>query len=447
MKPESAAYVNAQRRGYSLYVMQYRSIPAVTDGLKAGARRVLWTARDGRKWKSASLAGATMPIHPHQAPEGSIDTMAAPYNNNIPFLKGDGAFGTLLDPTSYGASRYTSVTVSEFTKDVMFRDIEIIPMQDNYDGTLIEPVHFLPLVPTVLLNPTKGIAVGFATKILPRSLDDIILAQLTYLNKGGDISDPTPKFLPTESASHYATNAGGGIAYYFDGEIERSKPDVVRITKLPYGLDHQDLIKHLESMVDSDRIVSYADLSRNVIDIAVKFPSGYVASKEEEELLAELGLSVRIVENLTVINFNGSTVWSTTPSELIKRFTDWRLKWYVQRYERLKSLLEVELQRYYDIRTAITNDLSGKARTITTRVSMKTWLGEIGVVHIDYIADLPIYRFTKEEYEKNEKRIRDGEAQLANYITLLSSEAKRKKVYIKELEEILAKFNSGAYTK
>ena len=68
------------------------------------------------------------------------------------------------------------------------------------------------------------------------------------------------------------------------------------------------------------------------------------------------------------------------------------------------------------------------------------------MVHIDYIADLPIYRFTKEEYDKNEKRIRDGESQLSTYTALLASESKRKKIYIKELEEILTKFNSDTYS-
>lgn len=443
--PKSSEYINTQRRDYSLYVMQSRAIPAATDGLKAGGRRVLWTARDGHKWKSASLAGATMPIHPHQTPEGAIDTLAAPYNNNVPLFTGDGAFGTLLDPTSYGASRYTAVTVSDFTKDVMFRDIEIVPMMDNYDGTLQEPVHFLPLIPVALLNPTEGIAVGFATKSLPRALDDLIIAQLTHLSKG-EISNPTPKFIPLDCASHYHIDAGKGVAYYFSGEIERVSANVIRITKLPYGLNHGELTKRLDALNDGGTIVSYDDMSRDVIDITIKFQPRYLSGKTDEQIVTELGLTIRIIENLTVLNFSGSSVWTPTPAELIKRFTDWRLGWYVKRYERLKSLLELDLQRYYDIRTAITNDVSGKARAITTRQSMKDLLGGMGVVHIDYIADLPVYRFTKEEYARNEKRIRDGEVQLANYNSLLASEAKRKKVYIKELEEILQRYNTGCYT-
>jgi DNA gyrase/topoisomerase IV subunit A len=425
--------------------MQSRAIPAATDGLKAGGRRVLWTARDGHKWKSASLAGATMPIHPHDSPEGAINTLAAPYNNNIPLFHGDGAFGTLLDPTSYGASRYTSVKVSQFTQDVVFCDLDIVPMMDNYDGTIQEPMHFLPLVPITLLNPTQGIAVGFATKILPHSLDDIILAQLTYLGGSNNITDPIPKFTPLDCASHKQVDAGKGTAFYFSGDVELVSANVVRITKLPYGMNHADITSNLDVLCESGTVVTYDDLSRDVIDIVVKFTPRYLANKTTDDIIEILGLTIRIIENLTVLNFDGKSIWTPSPAELIMRFTDWRLKWYVNRYERLKSLLTLDLQRYYDIRTAITNDISGKARSITTRQSMKDLLATMGVVHIDYIADLPVYRFTKEEYEKNEKRIKDGEALLAQYNGLLASEPKRKKVYIKELQDILQAYTAGKY--
>ena len=441
----SSTYINQQRREYSLYVMQSRAIPAAADGLKAGGRRVLWTARDGHKWKSASLGGATMPIHPHQSPEGAINTLAAPYNNNIPLFVGDGAFGTLLEPTEYGASRYTSVTISPFTKDVVFRDIEIVPMKDNYDGTLQEPVHFLPLVPITLLNPSEGIAVGFATKILPRALEDIILAQITHLG-GGDISNPTPTFVPLNNKSHASVPAGNSTAYYFNGDIERVNTTTVRVTKLPYGMNHRDLIQKLDGLIESGTIVDHDDMSRDVIDIVVKFPPKYLSNKSDEDIIALMGLGVRVVENLTVLNFNGTTVWTPSPAEFIRQFTDWRLTWYVKRYERLKSILELDLQRYYDIRTAIVNDISGQARVITARSTMKDLLQQMGVVHLDYIADLPIYRFTEDEYNKNEKRIKDGETLLNSYNSLLSSEPKRRKLYISELKEILQHHTDGKYT-
>ena len=63
-KSQGAEYINKQRRDYSLYVLQQRAVPHMADGLKAATRRVMWVARDGKKWKSANLAGACINIFP-----------------------------------------------------------------------------------------------------------------------------------------------------------------------------------------------------------------------------------------------------------------------------------------------------------------------------------------------------------------------------------------------
>lgn len=446
-KPESSPYVSQQRRDYALYILQMRAIPAATDGLKASQRRVLWTARDGKKWKSASLAGATMPIHPHASPEGAIDTLAAPYGNNIPLFESDCAFGTLLNPKAYGASRYTSVTTSKFTEDVVFRDIEVVPMTDNYDGTLQEPVHFLPLIPVALLNPAEGTAIGYATNILPRALDDLINAQIAFLKGAKSIQNPIPKFTPLDASAFSIEDTPKGLAYYFNGELEIKDTSTAVITKLPYGQTHEKVVEKLDDLMEKAILVDYTDNSKNVINISLKFRRGYLKTVDEDDLMKSLGLTVRHIENLNLVDFTGKAIWNVTPVEMIKAFTTWRLQWYINRYERLRDMLKLDLQRYYDIRCAIKNNVSGLARKTQSRTELKDVLTELKIVHIDYIADLPVYRFTEEERIKNEERIKEAEAQLQVYLDLLSSEDKRKKVYISELQEILTKYTKGVYSK
>lgn len=445
-KTESSPYINTQRRNYALYVMQSRAIPAATDGLKSGGRRVLWTARDGHKWKSASLAGATMPIHPHAMPEGAINTLAAPYGNNIPLFASDCAFGTLLDPTAYGASRYTSVKLSKFSQDVIFRDVEIIPMMENYDGTEMEPVHFLPLVPVALLNPAEGIAVGFATNILPRALDDLINAQLNALKNAKDIGKLTPKFLPLNNESHYSLETERGIAHYFKGTYEQKNATTIVITKIPYGQLHPKVIAKLDAEEEKGNIIDWTDDSKDTIKIEVKFKKGYLSGKTEDEILNTLGLSVRHIENLNVLNFSGDAIWNTTPDDFVRKFTAWRLEWYYKRYERLRDLLLLDIQKYLDILSAIKHNVGGIARKIQSRAELKEYLEEIKIVNIDYIADLPVYRFTEDERLKTEEKLKEARITLDYYNDLLASEEKRKKIYITELQEILTKYNKGQYT-
>lgn len=437
-------YVNKERRDYSLYVLQSRAIPHAADGLKAAARRVLWTARDGKKYKSATLAGAAMPIHPHQSPEGAVNTLAAPYGNNISLLTGDGAFGTLLNPTAYGAARYTSVRTSSFCRDVVFRDIEIVPLRENYDGTLEEPAHFLPLIPIVLLNPQEGIAVGFASTILPRSLESIIKSQIAYL-EGKEYYEELPHFVPTnQQAQDWIDDADGRMAkFIFYGKFEKLSATTVEITSLPYGVVHEKYIDQLSKLEDAGKIQEFEDNSKDYYSITVRFKKGTLRGLSEEDILGQLGLINTVSENMTIIDFDGERVLKTTYGEFIQLFCDWRLEWYYDRYKRLADLIAVDIQKYKDILQAIAKNVGGVAKKISSRSELKEFLTEIGIVHIDYIADLAVYRFTQEEKKKVQQKLKEAEAQLREYKALLKSKAKRRKVYIEELQEILKK--KGSY--
>jgi len=437
-KMNGSEYVNEQRREYSLYVLQMRAIPAIADGLKAAQRRVLWTARDGKKHKSATLAGATMPIHPHASPEGAINTLAAPYGNNIPLLHGDGAFGTLLNPTAYGASRYTSVKVSEFTKDVMFADIELVPLQENYDGTLEEPVHFLPLVPVSLLNASEGIAVGFASNILPRALEDIITDQINHL-RGKKIKERSPTFYPTNAVGIKVMDG----KWAFSGKFEVMNTTTIRITQLPYGASHEKYVEHLLKLEEEGKIVDFEDNSKNIYDIVVKFKRGMIA--DVGKVMKLLKLTTTSNENMNLLDFDGERVLAAEYVQVVQDFTDWRLSWYKQRYERLAKLLDIDIQKYKDILLAIKKNVGGMVKKIKSRAELKSFLTEIGIVHIDYIADLPIYRFTEEERIKTEGKLKDANDQMKKYRVLLTKPEERSKVYVSELQTVLKNFQKGNY--
>lgn len=445
MKIKSSAYINEQRKQYSLYVLQSRAIPAGSDGLKAGGRRAIWTGRDGHKWKTANLAGSTMPIHPHSECSGAINTLTAPYGNNITLFKGDGAFGTLINPTAYGASRYTSVTVSKFTQDVIFKDIEIIPMMENYDSTLQEPVHFLPLIPVALLNPAEGIAVGYSTNILPRSLNDIVEAQLAHLRGNKITTEIMPCFTPLNDKAYASEVTDTGIAYYFNGEVIRHDSTNLTITKLPYGQTHKKVISKLDDLLEKDAIQDYTDKSKDVINIEVKFRRGQLKDVEDVDLFKMLGITVRHIENFNVLNFAGTAIWSTSPLELIRNFTDWRFGYYTARYQRLLKLVQDDMQRYLDIRNAIKNNAASFAKKTQSRAELKELLFDFGIINIEYIADLPIYRFTQDEHTKNEERIKEAHATIDTYTLLLSSDDERRKIYISELQDILTNYKKGKY--
>lgn len=446
----SSDYLKSQRKEFALYTLEQRAIPHAADGLKNAMRRVLWTARSGKHFKSANLAGATIPIHPHDQPNGAVNTLAAHFGNNVPLLKGEGGFGTLLNPTAYAASRYSSVEVSQFTKDVLFRDIELIPMRPNYDDTLEEPCNFLPIIPLTIVNGLQGIAIGFAATILPRELEQIIKCQIAYLN-GKSFKEPMPYNAPNDCWAFDWEEGNEGTKYWFAGEVDVINGTTVRVTKLPYGILHEAYVdgtpktsSTLDKLLEEGTIINYEDSSSDDIDIMVKFKRGH-QPKDYDELLEKLGLVVGVHEYFTLIGFDGTTVWQPSVAEYIEEFTEWRLRWYRDRYVRLKDLIEIDIQKYLDVLTAIRNDVGGKAKNKVSRSSLKEFLSDIDIVHVDYIADLPVYRFTKAEKKKVEAKLAEAEKTLKWYNKLLRSPLERKKVYIEELTEILSKYKKKAY--
>ena len=155
-----------------------RAIPSLTDGLKPAQRRVLTAMKwlglkpDGKYMKSARVEGETMgKLHPHGGAYGVMVTLAAPWNNNLPLIDGQGNWGSSVDGAA--ASRYTECKLSPFAWDCLLDDSETWQTVANYDGSLQEPTELNTKVPTVLLNGQDGIGVGFATKIPPHSLRDI----------------------------------------------------------------------------------------------------------------------------------------------------------------------------------------------------------------------------------------------------------------------------------
>ena len=116
------------------------------------------------------------------------------------------------------------------------------------------------------------------------------------------------------------------------------------------------------------------------------------------------------------------------------------------RFDRLRELLEVDIQKYKDILLAIRKNVGGLAKKIKSKGELKEFLNDIGVVYVDYISDLPVYRFTEEEKRKVEEKLKAANATLKEYKSYLKSESKRRQLYIAELKEILSNFRKGKYS-
>ena len=433
-------YLENEHRIFAIYTLQQRAIPYF-NGLKPVQQRILWKTRNIKEFeKVAKLSGLVMSIHPHgdASISEAISQMAGPFCNNVPFFDGDGAFGTKIAPTSFGQPRYISARQNNFTKDVVFRDWEIIQMIPTYDEKEEEPYLLLPLVPILLLNGIQGIATGYSTYILPRDLKDLIDRQIMHL-EGKEIDDPLPYSKPIDNRAVRDTENPN--KYYFFGEVEILDTSKARITKLPYGMSHNDLLKKLNKLIDKHKIRDFVDKSKKEIDIVVTFKKSALKGKKPENVIRTLGLYTSATERIVVLEPETSKrIEEYNAVDFIRDYTDWRLKFYPKRYERLIKLNEEEIAKLTDIIIAIENNLGDKAKKVKNKSELKILCEELGICDTEYISSLPVYRFTIEEYEKAKNRIEELKKEIEEYNEIINNIDLQKKIYIRELKEIRKKY-------
>lgn len=201
----------------------------------------------------------------------------------------------------------------------------------------------------------------------------------------------------------------------------------------------------MDKLEDVGTILDVVDNSSDSYDILIKFKKGTLSKLDEAGILKLMGLTIMAPENLNVVHFDGVTVWSSNYIDIIVAYTDWRLQYYVARYEALAAQLAVDIQRLRDVMVAIKKNIGSVARKIKSKQELKEYLDAIGIVHVDYIADLPVYRFTEEERIKAETKLAEHLVTMAHYEMLLNSEQERKKVYITELKGVLKKVATNRY--
>lgn len=434
-------------REYALYVCNTRAIPNVQDGLKHGQRIALWLLRNrAEKMKTIGLAGEMMAqklyVHGDQSSANAINLLAAPYRNNVCLIEGLGQFGNRIAPVEgIGAPRYTEVKRSKAAEAFLYADLDLVPLRDNYDGSNKEPVHFLPLIPTVLLNGVEGVAVGWSTSILPRSLSGIVQATKDALDGKKTLRGLTPYFQRYD----VSVNALGENKYQFSGKVTIEDTSTVRVTELPPGMNIETFRSRLITMEENDTIVSFTDRSTDAINITVKFKRGSVKEWSEDDALDFLKLREKTTERIVVIDWNGSSIRTyDDPADLVRDFVEWRLGWYTTRYEKMVRDASRELLYWRALAALFAAGFTKKLGTFADRAAMAIEVDEIvskekivlDASQNDRILSLPTYRWTKDFEDEVKAKIAAIEADIAEWSAVLASPDRLKGVYAGELDAL-----------
>lgn len=360
---------------YSMYVILDRALPHISDGLKPVQRRIIYAMSElglkaaSKYKKSARTVGDVLgKFHPHgdTACYEAMVTMAQPFAYRHPIVDGQGNWGSIDDPKSFAAMRYTESRLSKYA-EVLLAELGqgTVEWKPNFDGSLDEPVCLPARLPNVLLNGGMGIAVGMATDIPSHNLREVVRALCYLLENGKATTEELCEFIQgpdyasgaeiitprSEIIETYKTGNGSvkARATYVkeDGEIV--------ITALPYQSSGSKILEQIAQQMQAKKLPMVSDLRdesdhQNPIRLVITPRSNRV---DTDALMGHLFATTDLEKNFR-INFNMigldgrpqvkslETIlkeWLEFRTETVKRRLQYRLDKVLARLHILEGLL------------------------------------------------------------------------------------------------------------
>jgi len=445
---------------YSMAVIIGRAIPSLTDGCKPIHRRILTAMKwlglrpDGRYMKSARVEGEVMgKLSPHGSSYGSMVTLGAPWNNNLPLIDAQGNWGSSVDNAA--SSRYTEAKLSAFAWEALLDDSDIWKTMDNYDGSLQEPVELNVKIPLVLLNGHEGIGVGFATKIPSHNLADICDSVIngTPLNPsfstGCDIVSDT-------GLAQYRITGSGPIrcrAKVSLGVIEKTgrakERNTLTFECLPPQTNPEKIGQQIKDALDKGQLTNITEVTdesdRTGDRITVVTKPGADIALIQQQLYQYTDLDTKYSAKMLVIDNLKPCELST--AEVISRWKTWRLAVLERKFITEKDSKEFRLEIVSGLLKAI-DKLDLVIKVIRASASPKEALIElVGNRNLKFTGDqaraileMKLRSLTNLDSEELTTESAELTARLEALQTLIQSEPARSKYMLAEIKQISKKF-------
>jgi DNA topoisomerase-2 len=446
-----------------------RSLPSFCDGLKISTRKILYSAFKRNLVKEirvAQLAGYVSENanyhHGEKSLQDAIVGMAQNFigSNNINLLMPNGQFGTRIQGGKDSASpRYIHTELNPLTFSIFSKeDLPILNYLDD-DGDKIEPEFYLPVIPMILINGVIGIGTGFSCNIPcynPQDLIDIYKNLLTSkdINKTfSDIKSIKPYYI-----GHLGNIIKEGNKYISKGVYKRISPNQIEITELPIGTWTQDYKDFLEKYMEKNPKI-LKDYESHYTENSIKFILHFEAGKVNSLLeLDKDGINTKFDKDFKMITSkqlsttnmhmfieDGSITKMKNIKEILKKFYNFRIKWYKLRKDYLINKLEDEIL-YLDARIRFIMDIIENKLKIMNR--KKNDIEEYLIKNefpkkkmddknnYDYLIKMPIWNLT---YEKKEELLKE----LNNKKDILSNIKNKKleKMWLEDLEVFEKDYN------
>lgn len=453
---------------YAMSVILSRAIPEI-DGLKPSHRKLLYTMYNmgllkGGTIKSANIVGRTMQLNPHG--DASIyDTMVRLSRGNEtllnPFVESKGNFGKAYSKNMmYAASRYTEAKLAPICKE-LFDDIDkdTVDFVDNYDNTMKEPKLLPVTFPSILCNVTTGIAAGMASSIASYNLKEVCETAIALMKNPDHVISDTliaPDFV------------GGGYILYNKDEFDKINEtgrgtvkvrsrytydksyNCIDITQIPPTTTSEAIIDKVIELVKANKIREISDI-RDETDLSgLKITIDLKRGTDPDKLMARL-YKMTTLEDSFSCNFN--VLIDGVPKvrgvkELLEEWTRFRLNCVTRRINfslnkkrkqlhLLKGLSKILLD--IDKAIKIVRETESESDVVP---NLMIGFG-IDEIQAEYVAEIKLRHLNREYILKRIDDIESLENEIADLEKTVSSETRKKKIIIGELENVIKKYDKG----
>ncbi|MEN4010529.1 MAG: DNA gyrase subunit A [Bellilinea sp.] len=459
---------------YAMSVIVARALPDARDGLKPVHRRILFAMHElgvranSAQKKSARIVGEVLgKYHPHgdMAVYDAMARMAQDFSMRYPLVDGQGNFGS-IDGDAPAAMRYTEARLSAMAEEMLVDiDKETVDFNDNFDGSLREPVVLPARLPNLLLNGSAGIAVGMATNIPPHNLGELTAALIYLIDHYDALEDvsiedlmerlPGPDF-PTgglivgqEAVRQMYTTGRGRLTVRGQAHIEEMRGGRHRIvvTEIPFQVNKTSLIERIADLAREGRLDMISDLrdesDRRGMSIVIELRRGAQPRKVLNQLYKYTPLQTTFGAHLLALVNNEPRLLTLKRAlqiyvehrvEVITRRSQHELDKARQRAHILEGLL-VALANLDEVIQTIRQ--SPDAETARQRLITRFKLSEI---QAQAILDMQLRRLAALERQKIEEEHRAQLERIQYLEDLLASPNKILDVIKTDLEQVSQKY-------
>ena len=417
-------FLNTDYREYSNYVINSRCCPSIWDGLRIGARKILYSAfigglKDGSEKKVLNLVGdvynKTLYAHGDASLISTIMNLGAFYSNNLNPIDIVGAGGSLR-ADDHAAPRYLYCKLSKYAKLIYKIDEDLLEYVFD-EGEYLEPEHFLPIIPLCIIARNDGMAPGYKFSSFSYNPIDIIDGCIEVIKNGSlkkTVIRPYVRGIKQDKFGFDSeTNRWYNVGEYTIDE----KNDVLRITDLPYDVQFDKFEKKLNSYIENGYIKDWKNFSHdNDLDYRILFNKSKLTREaqpdKKEQMLKKFMLQTNISNDLLyVLDENKKVKHFETRNDLLEHFVKIRLEKYNDRKNRLVKVKEKQLEDNSNLCKFIELVTSGKL--ILNNRKMADVKKELDGYKLPYsVLTVQVSKLTQEEKEEILKKNKEIEQEL-----------------------------------